>query len=149
MAFTNFSKPPIQRSRAVSTNVVMMKLNRDFSVASTLGHIITFKKGVPMPVPGVMVRSCAQVGAERVDGKDALTPEVTETPTQPVDPGERLDDVGDAVKKLAEENDTSNFTASGSPKVQAVSDTVGYKVDRTEVQRAWKEYKVSLVDDAE
>ena len=118
---------------------VKMVLDRNYTVRSTLGHMITFKKGVPTVVPGIMVRSCAEVGAKRVDGKEALAVEdEQEQPRQPVDPAERLDDVRAAIEVIVKDNDVDDFTAGGTPKVAAVSREAGYKVDQTEVNRAWK-----------
>ena len=117
---------------------ILMKLNRNKTVASTLGHIITFVKGVPTPVPEIMVRSCAEIGAERVDGADAFAEEEKKVPANPVDPGQRLSEIGAALETIIERNDIDDFTAAGIPNVRAVGAEVGYKVDRTEVLSAWK-----------
>lgn len=122
----------------MATKTVTMKLNRDKTVRSTLGHMITFEKDKPIPVPQVMVRACAEIGAERVDGEDAFKEEEQKKPSQPIDPGERLEDIGAAIEEIVERNDSSDFTAAGIPNVKIVSNTVGYKVDRTEVLAAWK-----------
>ena len=74
MALTNFGKVPERERGAVpdmtEKGPVVMVLNRDFSLASTLGHVLTFKKDEPMPVPPIMVRACAEIGATRVDCVD-------------------------------------------------------------------------------
>jgi hypothetical protein len=139
MAFTNFTRPNlINGGAAVATTTVLMKLNRNKTVASTLGHMITFTKDVPMEIPLVMVRSCAEIGAERVDGKDAIVEEVEEKVNQPIDPGVRLDAVGVAIQAIVDRNDSQEFTAAGMPQVKVVSTEVGYRVDKTEVTAAWK-----------
>lgn len=122
----------------MATKTVKMKLNRDKTVASTLGHMITFKKGETVEVPMVMVRSCAEVGAERVDGKDAIVEIVEDIKAQPIDPGERLEDIGKVLEEIVTRNDTQEFTAAGVPHVKVVSKYVGYRVDKTEVVAAWK-----------
>jgi hypothetical protein len=138
MAFTNFTKPNKFNGGAAVANTVTMKLNRNKTVASTLGHMITFYKNVPMEVPSVMVRSCAEIGAERVDGKDAIVEETKVAVHQPIDPGERLDAVGIAIQEIVDRNDSQEFTAAGMPHVKVVSRIVGYRVDKTEVTAAWK-----------
>ena len=148
MAFTNFLKPVTDGSGAVKkAKPVMMVLGRNFTVRSTLGHMLTFKKDVPMTVPPIMVRTCAEIGAERVDGDDAFKEAEQVAPTQPVDPGQRLEDVRKAVDKIAEINDVNDFTAGGSPTVGAVSRETGFKVDRNEVKIAWQQRSEDLAND--
>lgn len=122
----------------MAAKTVLMTLNRDKTIASTLGHMITFTKDEPLPVPEVMVRTCAEYGAVRADGEDAIKEEVDETPAQPIDPGHRLEDVSKALETIVERNDSNDFTAAGIPNVKVVTKEVGYRVDRTEVIKAWK-----------
>lgn len=154
MAFTNFNNPfPTEGAKPVTVKTVEMVMDRNYTVRSTLGHIITFKKGEPTLVVASMVRSCAEVGARRVDGEEAIKPveeEDVAQAQQAVDPGQRMDDVRAAIDKLVEKNDVDDFTAGGSPKVASVSEVVGYKIDRTEVARAWKQRNEELAEnDAE
>ena len=108
------------------SNTVLMTLNRNFTVRSTLGHMLTFKKGEPLPVPLIMVRTCAEVGAARVDGADALTHEEDAVPMiQTADPGARMQDVRAALERIIERNDRDDFTAGGVPIVKNVSAEVG------------------------
>lgn len=133
----------------MSTKTVMMKLNRSFTLRSTLGHMLTFKKDVPMPVPLVMVRSCAAIGAERVDGEEVFKEEKVEDTTQPIDPGERLEDVRAAIDEVVATNAREDFTAAGVPNVKSVSAAAGYKVDRSEVLKAWRQRAEDLANEAE
>lgn len=123
---------------------VKMVLDRNYTVRSTLGHMITFKKDQPMDIPVTMVRSCAEIGAKRVDGKDSLSVAAEEKPSQPVDPGQRLDDVRAAIEAIVERNDVDDFTAGNKPKVAAVTEQAGYKVDQNEVNRAWNQRNEEL-----
>jgi hypothetical protein len=150
MAFTNFNKPfpKPKGANGMGIKTVEMVMNRNFTVRSTLGHMITFEKGVPMPVPELMVRACGEHGATRVDGDDVFAPP-PEAPRQKqaVDPGERLADVRAAIERIIERNDVNDFTAGNSPKTPAVSKEVGYKVDYTEVTRAWQQLNEEKVND--
>jgi hypothetical protein len=148
MAFTNFSKPNIVRRGAVAiAKPVVMKINRNITIRSTLGHMLTFEKDVPMPVPPIMVRSCAEVGAERVDGVDVFKEPEEDATVQPVDPGQRLEDIREAIERIVERNITKEFTAAGIPSVPTVSKEVGYRVDRTEVAKAWRDRSEDLAND--
>jgi hypothetical protein len=148
MAFTNFNRPtPVQRGAPTMSEPVQMVLDRNFTVRSTLGHMITFTKNVPISIPTVMVRSCAEIGAKRVDGADAMPAEIEEAKlAQPIDPGHRLEDVRAAIEQIIERNDIDEFTAGGTPKTAAVTSEVGYKIDRTEVIRAWKQRNEELAE---
>ena len=128
---------------------VLMKINRDITIASTLGHMLTFKKDVPMPVPPIMVRTCAERGAERVDGADVFNEPAEDAYVQATDPGQRLEDIREAIARIVTINDTGDFTAAGVPNVAAVGREVGYRVDRTEVVKAWRQRSEDLADDAE
>jgi len=119
-------------------NTVLMKLNRNYTLRSTLGHMLTFKKNEPMPIPLSLVRACAEIGAERVDGVDPFEEKEASRPAMPIDPSHRLGDISSALIDIVERNDNADFTASGIPKTSAVSVAVGYKVDRNEVMKAWQ-----------
>jgi hypothetical protein len=138
MAFTNFSKQNIKERIGAVAKTVTMKMERNYTVASTLGHMITFKKGVPMEVPEVMVRTCAEAGAVSVNGVDPFQEPEREGPYQPIDPGQRLNDVRKAIEKIVTANERDDFTAAGTPSVGAVSREAGYRIDRAEVQRVWQ-----------
>lgn len=117
---------------------VMMVLNRDFTLASTLGHVLTFKKNEPLPVPSIMVRACGEIGAVRADGEDVFKP-AEAPPATPVDPGTRLKEIRTAFDEIVQRNNSSDFTAGGTPTVTSVSAAVGYRVDRAEILRAWQD----------
>jgi hypothetical protein len=150
VAFTNFGKTPQREKGAVpdmkETEPVTMVLNRDFSLSSTLGHVLTFKKDEPMTIPPIMVRACAEIGATRVDGIDAFQVVEEEKDAQPVDPGIRLEQVRAAIDVICERNGRNDFTAANTPKVSAVSEEVGYKVDRNEVSKAWAQRNEELAE---
>jgi hypothetical protein len=150
MAFTNFSKPfpDPKGANGMGIKTVEMVMDRKFTVRSTLGYMISFEKGEPIPVPEIMVRTCGEHGARRTDGVDAFAP-APEAPRakQAVDPGERMVDIRAAIERIIERNDVNDFTAGNSPKTPAVSKEVGYKVDYTEVTRAWQQLNEEKVND--
>ena len=117
---------------------IYMVMSHNRTVASTLGHVLTFTKDEPLPVPPIMVKECAERGAVRVDGEEVFKEE-EEKPKFPVDPGARQQDIRAAMEKIVERNDSKEFTAGGTPTVSAVSEEVGYRVDRTEITKAWQD----------
>lgn len=132
----------------MGTKTVEMIMDRNFTVRSTLGHMITFTNGVPIQVPEIMVRTCGEHGARRTDGADVFAaPAEGPRQKQAVDPGERLSDVRAAVERIVERNDVEDFTAGNSPKTEAVSKEVGYKIDYMEVKKAWQQFNEDKLDD--
>ena len=129
-------------------NTVKMVMDRDYVLRSTLGHILTFKKGKPKDVPAIMVETAAEVGAKRVDGEPAFA-EPEAQPATPVDPAKRNKDVRAAIEAIVEKNARDDFTAGGTPKVAAVSRETGYKVDQTEVARIWAKYNEDKLNESE
>lgn len=120
------------------TKFVEMKLNRKYRLASTLGHVITFKKGEPTRVPDILVKSVLEIGGEFVGDKEEVFKEDEDAPTQPVNPIERNEKIRVVVDKIYEDNERDDFTATGNPTVQAVSDRVGFKIDKAELGIALK-----------
>lgn len=127
----------------MANKVVKMVLNRNYVLRTTLGHSVAFKKGEPINVPAIIAKSAAEIGAERVDGKDVFEAPV-EAPVQPVDPSQRGEDIRKAVETIVDRNAIKDFTAGGTPKVAAVSAQVGYKVDQVEVAKAWAAHNEDL-----
>lgn len=118
---------------------VKMKLNRKYRLASTLGHVINFEKGVEIDVPEIIVREAVDIGADFVDEKqkDEVFKE-PEKEAQPVAPGERRDAIAVAVDAIMERNDRDDFTATGNPKLKAVAEEVGFKIDKGELAQVLK-----------
>ena len=122
----------------VKNTSILMVLNRRANLESTLGHVISFFKGEPVAVPRILVRDAVNMGAVPYDEKISVEEKLVEDkPAQPVDPFEREQDILEVLEVMVEENLRADFTASGTPKVTAVSKRVGYKVDGTEVTKAW------------
>jgi len=131
----------------INTSVLMI-MNRNVTLASTLGHIINFHKDEPVAVPAILVKEAAGMGAVPVDGSDPHAEPVSNEPAQPVSPSDRLVAIREVIDLMVETNMREDFTASGTPKLSQVSDAVGFKVDRTEVARAWKDRSLELADES-
>jgi hypothetical protein len=126
----------------------LMVLNRRANLASTLGHIISFYKDVPVAVPPILFREAVNMGAVPADKTIDVAEKVAEDKAaQPIDPSERLDDVRAAIDEMVAENSRDDFTAASTPKVANVSKRVGYKVDGTEVRTAWDMRSLDLAEE--
>lgn len=117
-----------------------MKLNRNYRLASTLGHVLVFKKGEEIEVPDVIVREAIDIGAEFVEkeARDEVFKEPEGPPKTPVVPAERQDAILAAISAIEASNDRDDFTATGNPTMKAVERETGFKVDKGELIQAMK-----------
>jgi len=117
-----------------------MKLNRNYRLASTLGHVLVFKKGEEIEVPDIIVREAIDIGAEFIEkeARDEVFKEPEGPPKTPVVPAERQDAILAAISAIEESNDRDDFTATGNPTMKAVERETGFKVDKGELIQAMK-----------
>jgi hypothetical protein len=116
-------------------------LNRNHTLRTTAGHIITFVKGQPTWVPPMIEKEAVAIGAERVDGDkvDVLGEEAPPAPTY--SPDEREQMIMLAFETLIEKNERKSFTAQGVPTDKAVEAITGFEVSTKERQELWQKYK--------
>ena len=132
-----------------------MVLNRDHTLISTLGHIITFKKGQPVGVPYALIGAARDIGATSVDddiqkfeeGKLEVEKQV-EAEKQLVagDPEYRKKKLFAAFAQIIAEKTTENFDALNKPHAATVSKLAGFRVEVAERNEAWAEYLASNPD---
>lgn len=118
-------------------------LNRDRTVATTLGHSVSFKKGEATHVPPELYAEVIATGA--VPEED-LPDEVVKKPDFPTDPAEREAALFEAFEALALRNDPADFTAGGSPRDGVLEKAVGFKVSAKEREAAWTKFKIGKDD---
>jgi len=118
-------------------------LNRDRVVVSTMGHSVSFKRGVPTHVPSDM--HAEVIGAGAVP-EDDLPEDSTPKADHPTDPAEREAAIFEAFEALVLRNDSADFTAGGSPKESVVNAAVGFKVPAKEREAAWTKFKIGKDD---
>jgi hypothetical protein len=114
-------------------------LNRDRTVASTLGHAIAFKKGVPTHVPPEMYSDVIAAGAVP---EEELTEKDIPKADHPTDPTEREAALFEAFEALVLRNDSADFTAGGIPRDNVLERAVGFKVSSKEREAAWTKFKI-------
>ncbi len=122
-----------------------MVLNRNHMMSTTTGHMIGFKKGVPVHVPPSLVKEAIGIGAEAVDEKGAQ--EIKDKfeadapkgrPEVPV--GEvREAKIREVLEDIMARNETSDFTAAGRPKLDSINAELDFKVSKDEVTPLWDE----------
>lgn len=118
----------------------LLVLNRNYVLTTTKGHSVAFEKGVPTHVPPAIYQEALTIGAIPPDGEDPHVEDVVKTDNAPSDPAERAPLILAAIEKLVVENARENFTAAGSPTVDAVTKTVGFKVQSKEIATVWQQY---------
>lgn len=134
---------------AEAKSKTLLVLNRNHTLTTTKGHVLEFKKGVATHVPPAVYQEALGIGAIPPDGEDPVVQDVVKTDSAPNDPSERAPLILAAIEKLVAENSRENFTAAGSPTVEAVSKIVGFKVQSKEVAPVWQAYHDKIAKDAE
>ncbi len=118
-------------------------MQRNFTVKG-FGHSIGFKKGEATHVPPILHSEARKWGAIPTDGEDAVVEEEQETkfPTPASEPqgDERESMLLDACDALVGRNGTNDFGANGAPKVTAMFDLVGFRIDANERNAIWELY---------
>ncbi len=125
---------------------VLLVLNRNFTLATTKGHVIQFVKGVPTAVPKSVYNDAIAIGAQPPDGTAPDIKDEEEKSDVPQDPAERNPLIYAAILKLVKRNERESFTAAGSPTVDAVSHELGFKVAAREIAGQWQAYHDAQAD---
>lgn len=116
-----------------------MVLNRNYTMASTLGHTIQFKRNVPTHVPAILRSQAIAIGAVPADGSDPnVLQDEPQVSAAPADPMERIDAVRKAIELIVRRNERGDFTAAGIPTTVAVSQAAGWKVQAREIAHEWQ-----------
>lgn len=114
-------------------------LNRNYTLRSLNGHIITFTKGEPAYVPPVCVKEALLIGAEPTgEAIDILDPE--KAPPVPMSAAEREEAIIAAFGMLEDRNDSRDFSGNGIPTKVAVEKLVEFDVLKKEIDSMWVAY---------
>lgn len=118
-----------------------MVLGRNFLLATTMGHMIKFRKDIAIDVPHDCVPAAVAVGAQPVDGSDPGV--IKDTPPNnegPADAVLREKEAMTALEILVERNARSDFTAAGVPSTDAMKRVLGYEITAAERNLRWQTY---------
>lgn len=122
-------------------------MNRS-KVVSGHGHAVEFEKGKPTHVPPELYALVIAAGAVAEGDADFDLDDKPKVPAgAPADPQERKDAVFQAFEVLVETNDSSNFTAGGTPTAKALASLVGWSLQAKEIATLWVEFKAKAKDE--
>ena len=111
-------------------------LNRDYVLITVFGRSIEFVKGVPTHVPPICWAAAIGIGAVPEDGSDpdTLPKDKKSDHLVGVDRDKAIEK---AILDIVDRNEREDFTAAGSPTVEAMSKALGFKVAGREIATAW------------
>lgn len=120
--------------------------NRNYNLATTKGHCVYFKKGIPKQCPNVILEDAIAVGIIPTDendipgvGDDILPVEATGSA--------RIQQIRDIIEALMRRNGRGDFTASGLPSKKVVENALGYRIDETELNKVWGTMRMENADE--
>lgn len=109
---------------------------RDKVVASTSGHVIGFKKGVPTYVPSEAAKDVIAAGGVPEDEEFDPDPQ-PEGVVEPTDPDERRKALFAAFEVIVKRGRRKDSTAGGTPHQEALAAELGWPVPAKERDAAW------------
>lgn len=116
-------------------------MNRNFTVASTMGHAVEFVKGVPTHVPPALYAEVQAVGAVPED--EIPEDEKAAKSNEPTDPSARKSALFEVFDKIALRGRREDFTAGGTPTGAVLAAELGWTVAAKERDMVWAEFKIS------
>jgi hypothetical protein len=121
--------------------------NRNYNLATTKGHCLYFKKGVPRQCPNVILEDAIAVGIVPTD--DADLPGNDQDGVLPVEAtgSARIQQIRDIIEALMRRNQRGDFSASGVPAKKVVEGALGYRIDETELNKVWGTMRMENADD--
>ncbi len=116
--------------------------NRDYRLSTSFGVAILFKKDKPVYVPPTARKAAIEVGILPVN-KNAIPFEEEAKKDEAPDPQgtDRDQLVEEALREIKDRNDVDEFNAHGVPKVQVVTDIIGFNVSAGEIRTLWMSVK--------
>jgi len=125
----------MSKKRRGMTEVVS---NRNYTLATTKGHVVRFYKGIAKFIPNVILEDAVAVGIVPTDEKDLPNAE-ERNPLLPhaAVGAERVRQIREVVEALVERNQRGDFAASGLPSIAVVGDALGYKIEQSELGKVW------------
>ena len=125
-------------------------LHRNYSMSTTAGHVIDFKKGEKTLVPPACVPNAIALGAQPVD-KTLDSPEIDQIPKEaaPVvslTPDEKQKLVFEIFDKMLLRNFRGDFTASEHPHAKKLEELLGFPMPPGERDEMWVAYNDKKVE---
>lgn len=111
-------------------------LNRNFTLNTTTGHTIEFKKNELAHVPPEAVGAAVAIGA--VPETDA--PETIHLSKEPTNPAVRKAMLMAAMGQVVDSGGRDDFSGTGAPHQRAIAAIVGFSIDERERNALWDEF---------
>lgn len=128
--------------------MIKMICPRDYTLRTTLGHVIAFKAGEPQPVPEAAYHEALAKNILPV--KDANGEKSAFGMASAEITGSLRDAlVYDAIRVLVSRNHVEDFTGGGMPKAAAIQKEVGVHVSAQETSKYWAGYKQIVAENGE
>ena len=122
----------------------MMTMPRNWTVRTTSGPVIRFRKNEPVHVPndGYVIEECRKYGAEYVNAAEQVLPDedapVTNLPETPEERKKRIRALcREMIKRPLEHR--NHFTARNQPSAKYMSNALGFDVSAKEIDVIWSE----------
>ena len=119
-------------------------LNRNRTIASTLGHTIEFKKGEPTYVPKELWAEVQTIGAVP---ESEIIEEARTATSEPSDPIVREAAIMLAFNQLVLGAKRESFSGTGVPHAKALVSQMGFAIDNKERDALWQKFKLAGKDD--
>lgn len=114
----------------------MISPARNFTLRTTSGHVIAFKKGEPTWVPPVCEEKASEAGCTLASGESSSNDNLSidegmKLPEAPQG-SERKKQIRRVVEALIARNDNNDFTAGGKPKLEVLKEHLKFDVSASE-----------------
>ncbi len=134
----------------------LMKMPRNWTVRTTSGHSVRFRKGLEAHVPDDfnVIEECRKYGAEYVDASDEqILPdeEALGRTNLPKTPNERRTRIMNLLGEMKDHQSEhrNHFTAASLPSVRYLNSALGFDVRADEIKTMWTELTYVAKDEDE
>lgn len=123
----------------------LMVCPRNYTLRTTLGHVIAFKAGEPVAVPNEVVELALAVNILPAPNQtlpahsEGAAPGFTKIAAMPQLLREAI--VMRCIDELVRENNPANFSGGGRPKPTSIRERCAIDVSATETNKAWERYR--------
>lgn len=122
-------------------------LHRNYTLSSTKGHIVNFKKDARTWVPAALVQEALSIGAKPEEDIEKLLPQEKQE-AQIVPDAKRKEAMFAAFEKIVLRNARGDFLASGQPHPRKLLELTGFETSEKERQVMWEQYNQMKSDEA-
>lgn len=125
----------------MSDTPLLMVSNRDYTLHTTKGHTVAFKRGVERLVPRAVVKDAMAVGIIPVDDVESIQSGGDAAPSAPqMTPAEEDELIKEAMLMMMERNSGDDFTAGNKPQVSVLKRETGIEeIDAERRDELWEQ----------